>query len=279
MKKNLHRTPLSKRKMEYQDEESILHNPRDAFEYYLIIYRMIASRNVVVKLLMIIIRLSSEISEILENPTRLNGDVRQLHEGQLSFANLELQEIIKSLNEVFSRLQIFGLSIEDQQMLEESSVILPREMSKYPITIINLCTKMQKMVIEKFYEGQQATHETCEALVEEIYKLLEIKKRFEKETAFNLSKLADDMQQHVASLNTLGVSAGSEMLVHFMESKLPKVTLEKWDITLERDEFPKPDQMYEFLYKTAVCASKRERSKALESDKNKAELYCLIKNK
>jgi len=70
----------------------------------------------------------------------------------------------------------------------------------------------------------------------------------EKETANGLSKLADDTQQHVASLNTLGVSVGSEMIVHILESKLPKGTLDKWETTLERDEFPKPDQMYEFLY-------------------------------
>jgi len=50
----------------------------------------------------------------------------------------------------------------------------------------------------------------------------------EKETTIGLSKLADDTQQHVASLSTLGVSIGSEMIVHLLESKLPKLTLEKW---------------------------------------------------
>jgi len=39
-------------------------------------------------------------------------------------------------------------------------------------------------------------------------------------------------------------------------------------ITLERDDFPKLE-IYEFLYKTAVCASKREKSKEIESDRNK----------
>jgi len=39
----------------------------------------------------------------------------------------------------------------------------------------------------------------------------------EKETSSSLSKLADDAQQHVASLNTLGVSVGSEMIVHILE--------------------------------------------------------------
>jgi len=38
---------------------------------------------------------------------------------------------------------------------------------------------------------------------------------------------------------------------------------------LKRDEFSKPDQMYEFLYKSAICVSKRERSKTIESEKSK----------
>src|SRR5436190_8224498 len=93
----------------------------------------------------------------------------------------------------------------------------------------------------------------------------------DKETSNGLSKLADDAQQHVASLNSLGVSIGPEMIVHILESKLPKFTLEKWEATLERDEFPTPDQMYEFLYKTAVCTSKRERLKITEIDRSKLE--------
>ncbi|XP_077255218.1 uncharacterized protein LOC143893566 [Temnothorax americanus] len=93
----------------------------------------------------------------------------------------------------------------------------------------------------------------------------------EKETTSGLSKLADDTQQHVASLNALGVSVGPEMIVHVLEGKLPKGTLDRWEATLERDEFPKLDQMYEFLYKAAVCASKRKRSKLGESERSKGE--------
>lgn len=93
----------------------------------------------------------------------------------------------------------------------------------------------------------------------------------EKETTSGLSKLADDTQQHIASLGALGVSIGSEMIVHLLEGKLPKSTLEKWEVSLARDEFPKLDQMYEFLYKTAVCASKRERARASEAERNRFE--------
>ncbi|XP_011689755.1 PREDICTED: uncharacterized protein LOC105451171 [Wasmannia auropunctata] len=173
MKKNLHSTPLSKRKMEneYQDEESILRNPIEAFTYHERILWMIDERNDVVEFMTKITRLSLDMSEILKNST-------QLHEEQLSFASLELQEIIKGLNDLFSRIQKFGLSIEDQQMFEESSVILPREMSKYPITIIDLSTKIQKMLMEKFFEGKQAGSQTVDALYRETLQLEEIETRF-----------------------------------------------------------------------------------------------------
>jgi len=93
----------------------------------------------------------------------------------------------------------------------------------------------------------------------------------EKESTSGLSKLADDVQQHVASLNTLNVHVSSEMIVHILENKLPKSALERWETTLERDEFPTPDRMYEFLYRSAVCASKREKRKGSEIEKNRCE--------
>jgi len=94
----------------------------------------------------------------------------------------------------------------------------------------------------------------------------------DKEMTNGLTKLADDAQQHVASLRALGVDINSEIVVHVLESKIPKATLEKWEATLDRDEFPKVDQIYEFLYKTAVCASKRERMKAGETQGRSCEV-------
>lgn len=82
----------------------------------------------------------------------------------------------------------------------------------------------------------------------------------EKESTDSISKIADKAQQHVASLQALGVNVSCEMVVHIIETKLPRVTLDKWEASLVRDEFPSLDLLYEFLYKTAVCASKRERS-------------------
>lgn len=92
-----------------------------------------------------------------------------------------------------------------------------------------------------------------------------------KETTSGLTKLADEVQQHVASLGALGVSVGPEIIVYVLETKLPKSTLEKWEATLDRDEFPKPDLMYEFIYKTAVCVSKRERPKVSDSERSTGE--------
>lgn len=92
----------------------------------------------------------------------------------------------------------------------------------------------------------------------------------EKESTDGLSKLADDAQQHVASLALLGVNIPSEILVNVLESKLPKNVAEKWEETLDRDEFPKIDDLYEFLYKTAVRLSKRSRSGTIKRDDDKS---------
>jgi len=69
----------------------------------------------------------------------------------------------------------------------------------------------------------------------------------EKEPTDGLSRLAD-AQQHVASLNALGVDISSEILVNILESKLPKKTAEKWEKALKRDNFPKINELYGFLY-------------------------------
>ncbi|XP_070171311.1 uncharacterized protein [Polyergus mexicanus] len=72
-------------------------------------------------------------------------------------------------------------------------------------------------------------------------------------------------EQHVA-LAALGVNVGSEILVNVLESKLPRNTAEKWEETLDRDEFPKIDDLYEFLYRTAVRVSKRVRETSKRDD-------------
>ncbi|XP_071580244.1 uncharacterized protein [Temnothorax nylanderi] len=124
----------------------------------------------------------------------------------------------------------------------------------------------------KAWELLERSYEVKRILISRHLSLIINLPAIDQETTSGLSKLADDAQQHVASLNALGVSLSPEIIVHLLESKLPKNTLEKWEATLERDEFPNLDLLYEFLYKTAVCASKRERSKISEQEKGKNEI-------
>ncbi|XP_066593206.1 uncharacterized protein [Prorops nasuta] len=85
-------------------------------------------------------------------------------------------------------------------------------------------------------------------------------------TSAGFSKLADDMQQHIASLNALGVVVSPEIAIHIIETRLPKVTLKEWESTLKRDEMPSLENLFEFLYKSAVCASRQERIRPAEID-------------
>lgn len=116
------------------------------------------------------------------------------------------------------------------------------------------------------WELLERSYEVKRVLISRHLSLILNMPALEKETTNELSKLADDTQQHIATLKALGISVGSEMIVHILESKLTKVTSERWEASLERDEFPTLDQMYEFLCKAAVCASRRERVK-LDADK------------
>ncbi|XP_011881935.1 PREDICTED: uncharacterized protein LOC105569808 [Vollenhovia emeryi] len=117
----------------------------------------------------------------------------------------------------------------------------------------------------------ERSYEVRRILISRHLSLLSNLPALNKETTNGLSSLADDAQQHVASLNSLGVSVGHEMIVPLLETKLPRITLEKWEATLERDEFPEIDQMYEFLYKTAVCVSRRERAKVTDMEGSRGE--------
>lgn len=49
---------------------------------------------------------------------------------------------------------------------------------------------------------------------------------------------------------------------------MPRRLAEKWEETLDRDEFPKIDDLYEFLYRTAVRLSKRVHSDTGKRDEN-----------
>ncbi|XP_070169703.1 uncharacterized protein [Polyergus mexicanus] len=118
----------------------------------------------------------------------------------------------------------------------------------------------------KAWELLKRSYEVKRILISRHLSLLLNLPVLERETTDGLSKLADDAQQHVASLAALGVNVGSEILVNVLESKLPRNTAEKWEETLDRDEFPKIDDLYEFLYRTAVRVSKRVRETSKRDD-------------
>ncbi|XP_033218399.1 uncharacterized protein LOC117173861 [Belonocnema kinseyi] len=79
----------------------------------------------------------------------------------------------------------------------------------------------------------------------------------EEEYYKGLITLADESQQHLQSLATLGVNLSPEIVVAIIEEKLHKFTLEKWDETIKKGEFPKLDDLVDFLYRIAACLSKR----------------------
>lgn len=94
----------------------------------------------------------------------------------------------------------------------------------------------------------------------------------DKETTAGFMTLADDAQQHVVSLASLGMTIAPETIVHVLETKLPKSAADRWDASIERDEMPSPEQIYEFLYKAAVHASRREKGKTAESARTDNEI-------
>ena len=56
----------------------------------------------------------------------------------------------------------------------------------------------------------------------------------DKETSAGLITLADESQQHLQSLNSLGIQVNDEILVTLLKEKLHKNTLEKWEETIKR---------------------------------------------
>lgn len=112
----------------------------------------------------------------------------------------------------------------------------------------------------KAWEVLTRAYEVKHLLIARHLSLLFNMPSLDRETTVGLTKLVDDAQQHVASLSALGVNVTPEIIVHLLESKMPKGTNTRWENTIERDQNPTPDQIYEFIYKSAVCASKRERT-------------------
>ena len=77
----------------------------------------------------------------------------------------------------------------------------------------------------------------------------------EKDNHKSIEFLADELQQHVKSLEILKVNISHEIVVQIIHEKLNQDTRRKWEDSLSRNEFPSLDQLIEFLYKTAVNLS------------------------
>lgn len=90
--------------------------------------------------------------------------------------------------------------------------------------------------------------------------LINIEKQ-DKNCSKDLERLADEAQQHIQSLESLGVKVSEEIVVQLITEKLSKEILAKWEETLTRDEFPTLDKLIEFLYKWAASLSKSDKDK------------------
>ena len=74
----------------------------------------------------------------------------------------------------------------------------------------------------------------------------------EKESYHGLIQIADEVQQHIYALKTLGSNAYTDLNAQIIEEKLHKHTVEKWDEILKNNVYPELEDLIEFLYKTAT---------------------------
>lgn len=107
-------------------------------------------------------------------------------------------------------------------------------------------------VLSKAYDGSRLIQSKHISLI------LNLPKQ-SSETHRGLESLADQCQQHVQTLSTLGIEFNQEVLVTILEEKLHKTTLNKWEEKLDRNHFPTFDEIIEFLYETAARLSKQEK--------------------
>lgn len=73
----------------------------------------------------------------------------------------------------------------------------------------------------------------------------------DREIASGITRLADEAQQHMLSLQSLDVNVSEPMVVQLIVNKLHKITRQKWEESLQRGVFPQLEKLFEFLYATA----------------------------
>lgn len=89
----------------------------------------------------------------------------------------------------------------------------------------------------------------------------------------SLTKLIDDMKQHVNALASLSVHPDHHLLIRIIERALPTETRSKWEETLSLDASPTLEQLYGFITETAfrICTLKQEALRSREGGGNKRQ--------
>lgn len=86
-----------------------------------------------------------------------------------------------------------------------------------------------------------------------------------------LTKLVDDMRQHVNMLSSLGVHPDQHLLIRIIERALPTNIRAKWEETLSLDASPTLDQLYKFISETAfrIFTLEQDTSRSKPENNNK----------
>lgn len=84
----------------------------------------------------------------------------------------------------------------------------------------------------------------------------------DKETTIGITKLLDDIQQHVATLESLNAPLAPHTIVYALETKFPKGTRKAWESEIKSGEMSalRKNIMYIFLRRKAVSVSICERT-------------------
>ncbi|XP_046492903.1 uncharacterized protein [Neodiprion pinetum] len=69
-------------------------------------------------------------------------------------------------------------------------------------------------------------------------------------TSTNLSKLIDDMRQHMSMLQSLQVEPDERVIIRILERALPVHIHRKWEESLSLDELPELNKFYQFINET-----------------------------
>ncbi|XP_066599988.1 uncharacterized protein [Prorops nasuta] len=89
-----------------------------------------------------------------------------------------------------------------------------------------------------------------------------------KSTHKGLTKLVDDMRQHVNMLASLGIIPDENLLVRILERALPPSTRSRWEETLSLIELPTLEGLYTFISETAFRVLTIEQNATKKKEEN-----------